>query len=176
MRVSKPTYNWQSATVDPVIGGSFFAKAVDLINQAASSVCICVFTARYYRGKSRNPVNELFDALRRAANRGVAVRMLLNQNFYDHEASQHNVFIAKYFKARNLEAAMGGASTRIHSKLILIDEHITVIGSHNYSARAHRTNFETSVIIKSDEINAYFKKEFERLWAVRKLITGRIER
>ena len=174
MRVQKIEYHWQNALVDPVVGGSFFAKAVDLIDEAKETISICIFTARYYRGKSRNPVNSLFDALRRAANRGVNVRILLNQNFHDSSANQHNRFIAQYFKARNFQAAMGGTSTRIHAKLILIDGDITLIGSHNYSTRAHRTNFETSVIIKSQEIHSFFIKEFERLWKIRKLVPGRV--
>jgi len=174
MRVIPPKYNWSNAHVDPVVGSAFFLKAVDLINRAVQSVSICIFTARYYRGQSRNPVNELFDALRRAAFRGVSVRILLNQNFQDDGSVLNNQFIVLYFKSKNLQAAFGGKSTRIHSKLILIDNTFTIIGSHNYSARAHRTNFETSVIIKSPETCTFFKQEFERLWERRILIPGRI--
>ena len=159
MRKNTPKYSWATAHVDPVVGGSFFPKAVDQINQAQISISICVFTARYYRGQSRNPVNELFDALRRAAARGVCVRMLLNQNFQDDGSAKGNEFIIRYFKNHNFQAAMGGKSTRLHSKLLLIDNQITVIGSHNYSARAQRTNFETSVIVKSREINSFFISE-----------------
>jgi cardiolipin synthase len=132
-----------------------------------------MFTARYYRGQSRNPVNDLFDALRRAAQRGVDVRLLLNQNFQDNGSVQGNQFIVRYFKSRNFQAAMGGTSTRLHSKLLLIDDVLTVIGSHNYSARACRTNFETSVIIKSADINSFFLTEFERLWKNRILLPGK---
>jgi len=174
MRVIKPFYHWSSARVDPIVGGAFFPKAVDLINHASKSVSICIFTARYYRGQSRNPVNDLFDALRRAACRGVSVRILLNQNFQDDGSHMHNKFIVLYFKSPNLQAAMGGKSTRLHAKLILIDDDYTIIGSHNYSARAQKTNFETSVIIKSKETCAFFKQEFERLWGHRILIPGRV--
>jgi phosphatidylserine/phosphatidylglycerophosphate/cardiolipin synthase-like enzyme len=174
MNKTNHIYNWQTASVDPIVGSTFFSKAVELIDGAKQSVSICIFTARYYRGQSRNPINALFDALRRAAQRGVSVRILLNQNFYDTQADKHNRFIAQYFKARNFEAAMGGKSTRIHAKLILIDGRITVIGSHNYSARAHKTNFETSVIIKSHATTEFFINEFNRLWKSRTLIPGKI--
>lgn len=174
MKAIEPTYNWQTATVDPVVGSSFFDKAAHLIDNARESISICIFTARYYRGQSRNPINSLFNALRRAANRGVNVKILLNQNFSDSQADLHNRFIAQYFKAKNFQAAMGGKSTRIHAKLILIDNHITIIGSHNYSARAHKSNFETSVIIRSPEITLAFMNEFERLWKSRMLIPGKV--
>jgi phosphatidylserine/phosphatidylglycerophosphate/cardiolipin synthase-like enzyme len=172
---ASPKYQWATAHVDPVVGSSFFPKAVDQINSATKSVSICIFTARYYRGQSRNPVNELFDALRRAAQRGVNVRLLLNQDFQDDESARGNEFIVRYFKNRNFQAALGGKSTRIHSKLLLVDNQTTIIGSHNYSARAHRTNFETSVIIKSPEVHSFFIREFERLWEKRTLIPGKVE-
>ena len=173
MRKIPPTYAWTSANVDPIVGASFFPKAVDQINRATQSISICMFTARYYRGQSRNPVNDLFDALRRAAQRGVSVRLLLNQNFRDNSSAQGNQFIVRYFKSRNFQAAMGGKSTRLHSKLLLVDDDTTVIGSHNYSTRAFRTNFETSVIIKSEDINSFFLAEFERLWKNRILLPGK---
>ena len=83
MNKTKHIYNWSTASVDPIVGSSFFTKAVELIDTAQQSVSICIFTARYYRGQSRNPINALFDSLRRAAQRGVSVQILLNQNFYD---------------------------------------------------------------------------------------------
>jgi cardiolipin synthase len=174
MSKNPPQYSWATAQVDPVVGSAFFPKAVDLINNAQTTISICIFTARYYRGQSRNPVNELFDALRRAAYRGVDVRILLNADFQDSESARGNEFIVRYFKNRNFQAAMGGKSTRLHSKLLLVDNQITVIGSHNYSARAFRTNFETSVIIKSREIYSFFITEFERLWTKRILIPGKV--
>lgn len=174
MRLTPPTYSWANAQVDPVVGSHFFPKAVELVNNASVSISICIFVARYYRGQSRNPVNDLFDALRRAARRGVSVRILLNQNFQDNGADFNNRFIVQYFKAPNFQAAFGGKSTRLHSKLLLIDDDISVVGSHNYSARAHKTNFETSVIVRSNTINSFFLTEFNRLWEHRTLIPGRI--
>jgi len=168
-----PTYQWQNATVDPITGGAFFYKVPQMIDNAVESISMCIFTARYYRGQSRNPINDLFSSLRRAAQRGVNVRLLLNQNFYDPQADMHNRFIVQYFKGHNFQAAMGGKSTRIHSKLILIDGKTTILGSHNYSARAHKTNFETSVIIKSKQVFDFFNSDFERLWKNRVLIPGK---
>ena len=162
------------ANVQPLVGEHFFPAVTQYIDQADKSLSICIFTARYYRNQSRNPVNSFFDALRRAARRGVNVRFLLNQNFGDQRALQNNLFIIQHFKNKNFQTAFAGKSTRIHSKLILIDDKITIVGSHNYSARAHRTNFETSVAVQSDAFAQYFAAYYERLWAARVLVKGRI--
>ena len=162
-----------TATVVPIVNADYLTYLTDLIRNAESSIELLMFAARYYQGKSGNKVNEFWQLLNRTAARGVLVRVLLNSNFYQGDSAQHNRFIAGHFKAPNFHAALSGKSTRLHSKLFIVDDRIVVVGSHNYSTRAFSSNFETSVVVYSPEVAAEFKSHFERLWKSRQLVEGR---
>jgi len=70
---------------------------------------------------------------------------------------------------RNLQdagvsAKFGPSSPITHAKLWIIDQEITVLGSHNMSRRAVTVNDEASVKIVSKEVAGEFTRYFEALW------------
>jgi len=174
MKLSMETFrnSFSQASVAPLVNSHYFHIIPAYFDRAHQSIDIIIFSARYYRGKSNNPVNKFFDALRRAAARGVEIRLLMNANFQNPESIRFNQFIALYFKQQNFQCALSGKSTRIHSKLIIIDSQTCVIGSHNYSQRASRSNFETSVMVQSPSLASHFTDHFNRLWKSRQLVKG----
>lgn len=153
---------------------NYFQILPQYLDRAEDSIDICIYTARYYRGRSNNVVNDFFKALRRACARGVKVRMLLNSDFSSPQFRLSNEFIAKFFKQENFTVAFAGKSTRLHAKMVLIDDNISVVGSHNFSRRAARSNFETSILTISKPVNHQYRQQFERLWKSRQLIKGKI--
>ena len=161
-----------TATVVPIVNSEYVPYLRELIQKANTSIEILMFAARYYRGKSKNEVNQFWQLINRSALRGVYVRVLLNSNFYQGDSARHNIFIARHFKAPNFNAALSGKSTRLHSKLFIIDDQIVVIGSHNHSTRTFSANFETSIAVHSPDVALEFKKHFERLWRSRQLVEG----
>lgn len=58
-----------------------------------------------------------------------------------------------------------GNKQAFHHKVLIIDKHIVVTGSFNFSASADKKNDENLVIIDSAEIAEEYLKEFERRWA-----------
>jgi len=50
-----------------------------------------------------------------------------------------------------------------HSKLIIIDNYITVIGSTNWSYSALMKNNESSVIISSSEVAEHYEEYFDMI-------------
>ena len=158
------------ATVHPIINSHFFPYMLALIDNAKESIDILMFAGKYYPGRRENAVNKFWQALARAAYRGVKIRLLLNSNFYKGGSYNDNKFIAQKFNSEHFNIFFSGKSTRLHSKLFLIDRHITVIGSHNSSQRAFNINFETSIAIYSKETADEFLSNFNRLWKSRQLI------
>ncbi|MFX1481496.1 MAG: phosphatidylserine/phosphatidylglycerophosphate/cardiolipin synthase family protein [Promethearchaeota archaeon] len=51
-----------------------------------------------------------------------------------------------------------------HSKYIIIDNELVILGSHNWTPFAISNNIEDSVAIYSSEINQIMKTEFISLW------------
>ncbi|MGF1478694.1 MAG: phospholipase D-like domain-containing protein [Cyanophyceae cyanobacterium] len=54
---------------------------------------------------------------------------------------------------------------KLHHKYGVVDEHIVITGSHNWSAAANNTNDETVLVIQSPTVAAHFVREFERLYS-----------
>jgi phosphatidylserine/phosphatidylglycerophosphate/cardiolipin synthase-like enzyme len=53
----------------------------------------------------------------------------------------------------------------MHHKVLIIDRHIVVTGSFNFSNNADESNDENVVIVDNAEIAAAYLQEFDRLWA-----------
>lgn len=58
-----------------------------------------------------------------------------------------------------------GNPSFLHHKLIIVDEHIVMTGSLNYSTNAEESNDENVIIVDNPEIAALYIQEFERVWA-----------
>ena len=50
-----------------------------------------------------------------------------------------------------------------HSKIFVIDEYITIIGSTNWTYSALRKNHEASVMIKSKSVAIAFERKLEKI-------------
>lgn len=64
-----------------------------------------------------------------------------------------------------VDANLDGIEGSMHHKVIIIDGHIVVTGSYNFSNSAKTSNDENTLILHSPEIAALYKGEFERIYA-----------
>lgn len=64
-----------------------------------------------------------------------------------------------------IDVMQDGNSRTFHHKVLIIDQHIVVTGSFNFSANADESNDENVIIIDNAEIAAEYLKEFDRRWA-----------
>jgi phosphatidylserine/phosphatidylglycerophosphate/cardiolipin synthase-like enzyme len=139
--------------VTPIIGAEYPKVVVPLIDSAKQSINILMFDWRWYFAGLGSPAQEFNQALIRAHRRGVKVQCLINS--MDVEQNLKNLGLdAKRINSKNL----------LHSKLVLIDQQLTVIGSHNISSHAFEKNFETSCLIECPEIVSHYKRYFDALW------------
>ncbi len=65
-----------------------------------------------------------------------------------------------------LDVRLDGNPSRMHHKVIIIDEAVVVTGSYNFSASAENRNDENTLVIHNPEIAARFLAEFERVFAL----------
>ncbi len=105
---------------------------------SAATKSICLITPYFL------PTHEVVGALKAAAIRGVDVRIILpakNNLFYVHWASQHLLPTLLESEIRIFYQPPPFA----HTKLLIIDDYYTQIGSANLDARSLRLNFELNV-------------------------------
>lgn len=122
--------------IGTIIGKNYPAKVIPLVDAAKFSIRIIVFDWRWYPNDPGNPVQLLNQALVRAVRRGVKVEAIANNN--DIVAVLRSVGVdAKKLNIKNL----------VHAKLMIFDDNVVVIGSHNFSQAAFTTNMEASIIV-----------------------------
>ncbi len=64
-----------------------------------------------------------------------------------------------------LAVRQDGNPRSFHHKVFIIDEHVVITGSLNFSESAARSNDENTVIVANSDVAAQYLQEFERRWA-----------
>jgi phosphatidylserine/phosphatidylglycerophosphate/cardiolipin synthase-like enzyme len=133
-----------------IIGKEFPKKVIPLIESSKKSIKIIVFDWRWYFNDPANPVQLFNQSLIRARRRGVNILVLTN-----------NDAIAKILQSEDIAAKQIVSKKTLHVKMMLIDDDIVVLGSHNYTQHAFTKNFEASVLFQDAEafqnLNTFFQ-------------------
>jgi len=133
--------------------GEFLDKVLPLIRNAQKEIYICIFDWRISHYEFSSEASDFNRELIQARNRGVIIKCLVN------DPNLALLLNDNKFKAKSLHG-----KKFIHAKCILIDDDITIIGSHNLTLPAFAYNLELSVIIYSKELNNEIKAYFENLF------------
>ncbi len=140
---------FRSAQVRDISDRAYEPAVIELLDNAKDSIVISMYIIQ---ARENGPVRLLIRDLEEALDRGVSVDIYLNTRFQDGRA----------LKAGDEEAfdtirKKGGRvfcvtpSTRMHDKLIVVDNRYVVIGSANWSVSALKDNYESVTLIDSPE-------------------------
>jgi phosphatidylserine/phosphatidylglycerophosphate/cardiolipin synthase-like enzyme len=139
--------------MEAIIGKEFPKKVIPLIENAKQSIKIVVFDWRWYPNDPANPVQLFNQAIIQAKRRGVDIKVITNIDY-----------VINILKNEHIEAKRSDTTKVIHSKMIIIDDKILIIGSHNYTQNAFTMNHEASIIIEDvlslDNFIKYFYNLF----------------
>lgn len=142
--------NMQSQTI---IGSQFPKKVIPLVESAQKSIKIVVFDWRWYENDPGNSVQLFNQSVVRAVRRAVNVQAIVNNDGVVSVLQQCGIS-AKKLTMKGL----------VHAKLMVIDDKIVILGSHNYTHNAFVVNQEISVILSDCENVADFNLFFDSLW------------
>jgi len=140
------------------------------IRRARQSILAAQFIMAIYPTADRQrEVLTLSHALVEAAWRGVEVRILLSPFRSGDVEVDINRIAAQYLSARNVPvrtfSPLGDSRRRgLHSKYVLIDQRLTLLGSHNWTPGAFNSNFETSIAVESVDLGLRLAQSFNRMW------------
>ena len=178
---SRPCHRASSESAADVMvlsNRDYFPEVHELFQQAQSSIDVMMFSARYYTGKPSfageiehvtgtpwSNTNVLLDDLVAAVERGVRVRVILDSSNWNESNTELNGKFGQLLLAGGVAVYMDDPEITTHTKLILIDDSLTVVGSTNWSYYALETNNETSVLIRSREVNRVYKEYFSEVLA-----------
>ena len=151
-----------NAELIPIVDRNYFDIVVPEIQKAQRNIDMAVFQFRFYENE-KNKVRLLTEALIEAAERGVVIRVLLDQSNWSPSIKRNNEPTINYLKENGIEAKFDSPKKTLHAKLIIIDDNV-IVGSTNLGFHALERNNEVSILIRNKETTDYYKAYFENLW------------
>jgi phosphatidylserine/phosphatidylglycerophosphate/cardiolipin synthase-like enzyme len=135
-----------------IIGKEFPKIVIPKINDAKKSIKIVVFDWRWYPNEPANPVSLFNQAIVRAVRRGVSVHAVVN-----------SIDVLNTLRLLGCEVRKLETKNLVHAKLMIIDDKIVIVGSHNYTQSAFTLNYEISAMYESEETAVAFIEFFNSL-------------
>lgn len=117
----------------------------------------------------KSPVNELVNELASAHQRGVKIKVILDQNVIwtgKNEIRKKDVKNEALFmrlKKLGIEVYYDNLFTVTHSKAIVIDEETVILGSTNWTESSLRNNQEAACLVKSKALAKEFLSNFAEI-------------
>jgi len=141
-----------------VVDNAYPINAKDMIDNAENYIYLLQYMASYYPTSPEYYVSQLYQSLINAHNRGVDVKILLDDTPTD------NANTKTYLENNGLDVKIDDDTIKLHSKLIITDDKV-LLGSTNWGHKSTTGNHEANLQINSTPIGEYFKSYFEALWS-----------
>lgn len=125
-------------------------EIIPLIDSAKKYIYISIFFITH---------KEIQQSLINAHKRGVEIKII---NDATNAHSKHTIH--KALRTAGIKVKTENYAGKMHSKTMIIDNEISVIGSLNYTKNGNNKNDENVVVIYNEEIAKYMQSTFMYLW------------
>lgn len=148
-----------------LIGAEFLSEVVREIGGAERSIEVVMFEWSWYPGQHTGSVQDINRELCIRGKGGCEVRVLLHNEAMGRALHRINRVSAGHMKQNGVVVKWGNTGVPLHAKVWMFDRERVVVGSHNISVRAMRTNEEVSVLLDDAGEVKRVVDWFEGLWA-----------
>lgn len=156
---------WVLPLADLPESTSYAHTLLRLLDEAKQSVHVVMYRMSTYAGYTDSLANDLSQALSDAANRGLEVKVLLDDCAYYADSAQANWMAAVVLQQRGVDVRLDDAEMTTHAKLVILDGESVVLGSTNWNYYALQQNCEVDVaFLHLPQIAAPFDAFFQQLW------------
>ena len=104
--------------------------------------------------------NGIAQALVRAHQRGVRVRVLLDQ-----KSDTSNRYVIGVLSDAQIELREDGKHAIAHNKVMVIDQSIVITGSFNFTNSAATRNAENFLVLRSADLADQYRAQWQSHWA-----------
>lgn len=130
----------------------YFEVAKKLIHEAKYSIQVMMFEMGYYDQHPNTPSNILIKELINARKRGVKVEVALEVKEGEDRTTKRNRRTGKILSEGRVEVIYDSLFKTTHAKCMVVDGHVILLGSTNWTYYALTNNNEVSVVIRSKEM------------------------
>lgn len=150
--------------VEVIVDRQYAQVVGEAFASARSSIRVMMFEAHYYEKHRNSPTNLLIRELIAAEQRGVDVKVILERREKADRVNVNNETTARILSRGGVEVAYDSPATTTHTKLLIIDGALSVVGSTNWTYSALEKNHEVSVLIRSAEVARTLQDYFQDVW------------
>ncbi len=147
-----------------LIDEQFLPVATKLIESAEHRIYISTFKAELTTKPRGRRLMKLFDTTFEQSRLGLDVRFLLSRRENYGHIPLTNLNAVRELKAHTVKVRHLLNSRLCHAKIIVVDNLVAIIGSHNLSLQSCHRNFEVSYLIEDAYIVGQLIGVFEYLW------------
>ncbi|MFH1458608.1 MAG: phospholipase D-like domain-containing protein [Candidatus Omnitrophota bacterium] len=159
-------------SVENISRDKYFPAVKQALKSAKKSIYMVMYFVNFDPKSRKSPINELVEELVNAHKRGVKVKVILDQNIsfavwegrggkWEREPKNDPLF--GYLKKQGIETYYDNLFVVTHSKSIVIDEEVVILGSANWTESSLRRNWEASCLIRSKELAKQFLEDFSKI-------------
>lgn len=136
-----------------------------ILEQSKIRIYVAMFFLRFTNDE-KYPTYPLIKEIEKAHERGVDVRIVIDKDREEdpYQSSQINKDVYEHLKAKKIPVRFDTPERGLHSKIVIIDDDITVTGSHNWTAGSFYQYDDKSVYIESQSTNRFYQEWFIELW------------
>ena len=158
------------AEVENIPPDQYFQTTLNELTQAKESIYVVMYLASFDPTEPNSQVSQLLKGLVDAKNRGVQVKVILDQNLdFTDEPGPNEIYKNKnqatfeYLRSNDIKVFYDTAETYTHAKAIVIDHETSILGSTNWSKAALTKNNEVNTIIHSKEFSQNLINQFDQI-------------
>ncbi|MBN1473659.1 MAG: hypothetical protein JW914_03505 [Syntrophaceae bacterium] len=139
----------------PVIvlkNNDFFLVLLNAVDEARDEIFISIFSFRAGVHKRSYP-DRILAHLGSAVKRGVNVKIILeNTGKKDDDLGAQNRKTKKLLEEQGIVVYLDSPKKTTHTKMIVIDQRLVILGSHNWTQSALKYNNEISLLVESPNL------------------------
>ncbi|MEJ5307261.1 MAG: phospholipase D-like domain-containing protein [candidate division WOR-3 bacterium] len=145
-----------------VCNRDYFPLIYSLFENSKKSIFCVMYNINSY--DYENEVTRLLDKLIVAHEKGVVVKVLLEQSDWNNDVTNSNHEVGDYLKSYGIDVRYDPLTVTTHCKLFIIDSLYVMVGSTNWTISAVNSNNEANALLEGEEIALDFIGYFENLW------------
>lgn len=160
-----PAVDTPADWVGELWGEDYWRALPALMDGAAHDITVCMF--HIAAPNEKHPTFALLQGLVRARQRGVQVRVLVDRDGKTdpYRSSLINSAAKKYLLEAGVACRSDSSHRLLHSKYLVIDQGLVVMGSHNWSAGSYFDFDDLTLALNSPALAQPLLQRFDKLWA-----------
>jgi len=151
--------------VEVITNEEYFPRVHQILREAKDSIQVMMFKACYYEKYPDSPSNILIRDLINAHQRGIKVEVILERGSPKWKSTKENEKAGRILSEKGINVVYDFPFITTHSKMLIIDSNVSIVGSTNWSFYSLTHNNEVSVIIKSEEVAKELQNYFKKIWS-----------